>query len=133
MIISWEGNEIVLDFGALLIAGACLAWGIDNNVTRKLSSSDPVMIAMIKGLAAGSVNVVLAFQRGATAPPIPFLASAAIVGFLGGMSRLMLKSGKRRRWDECYAAFAVWTRCWFAEVALAFRSASAAFKSGNCL
>ena len=83
LIISWEGNGIVLDFGALLIAGACLAWGIDNNVTRKLSSSDPVTIAMIKGLAAGSVNVALAYQRGAAPPPLPFIASAGIIGFLG--------------------------------------------------
>jgi drug/metabolite transporter (DMT)-like permease len=83
VIISWEGNGIVLDLGALLVAGACLAWGIDNNVTRKLSSSNPVMIAVIKGLAAGSVNVALAFQRGAAAPPLPFVAGAGIIGFLG--------------------------------------------------
>jgi hypothetical protein len=30
-----------------LIAGACLCWGIDNNLTRKLSASDPVQIAML--------------------------------------------------------------------------------------
>jgi len=83
VIISWEGNGIVLDFGVLLIAGACLAWGIDNNLTRKLSSADPVVIAMVKGLAAGSVNAVLAFQRGATAPPFAFVAGAGVVGFLG--------------------------------------------------
>ena len=45
---------------ACLIAAACLAWGIDNNLTRKLSSADPVVIAMIKGLMAGSVNLALA-------------------------------------------------------------------------
>ncbi len=83
VIISWEGSGIVLDFGALLIAGSCLAWGIDNNLTRKLSSTDPVVIAMIKGLAAGAVNVVLALWRGATPPPISFVAGAGIVGFLG--------------------------------------------------
>ena len=33
--------------GALAIAGACLPWGIDNNLTRKLSSADPVQIALI--------------------------------------------------------------------------------------
>ena len=83
VIISWEGNGIVLDLGALLVAAACLAWEIDNNVTRKISSSDPVTIAMIKGVAAGSVNVALAFQRGAAAPPLPFIAGAGIIGFLG--------------------------------------------------
>ncbi len=46
--------------GALLIAAACIAWGADNNLTRPLAKADPVQIAAIKGLAAGSVNVALA-------------------------------------------------------------------------
>src|ERR1700689_3879837 len=54
VVLSWQGQGARLDAGAALIAGACLAWGIDNNLTRKLSSADPVLIAMIKGLAAGS-------------------------------------------------------------------------------
>ena len=39
--------------GALLITAACLCWGIDNNLTRKISGSDPSQIAMWKGLVAG--------------------------------------------------------------------------------
>ena len=34
-LISWRGGA-ALDFGAVLIAGACLCWGIDNNLTRRL-------------------------------------------------------------------------------------------------
>jgi drug/metabolite transporter (DMT)-like permease len=72
-----------MDLGALLVAGACLAWGIDNNLTRKLSSADPVVIATIKGLAAGSVNVAAALARGAILPgPLPNAAAAAL-GFFG--------------------------------------------------
>ena len=44
-------------------------WGIDNNLTRKLSSADPVQIAMVKGLVAGAVNLVLALAGGAYLPP----------------------------------------------------------------
>jgi hypothetical protein len=43
----------------LLIAAACLAWGIDNNLTRK-PAADPVVIALIKGVVAGSVNLIVA-------------------------------------------------------------------------
>jgi len=82
-IISWDGTGVRLDLGALLIAGACFSWGVDNNLTRKLSSSDPVIIAMIKGLAAGSVNVALALSRGVAALPSTIVAAAAAVGFLG--------------------------------------------------
>lgn len=63
-VLSWEGRGVVLDRGALLVAAACVAWGVDNNLTRKLSSADPVLIAMTKGLVAGSVNVALDHLRG---------------------------------------------------------------------
>lgn len=81
--LSWQGQGISLDTGGLLIAAACLAWGIDNNLTRKLSAADPVQIAMIKGLAAGSVNLVLALLRGASLPSMSTVGAAAVVGFLG--------------------------------------------------
>jgi drug/metabolite transporter (DMT)-like permease len=82
VVLSWQG-QAHLDFGALLIAGACLCWGIDNNLTRKLSSADPTQIAMIKGLAAGVFNIVLAITLGADLPPLGSVAMAAIMGFLG--------------------------------------------------
>jgi drug/metabolite transporter (DMT)-like permease len=66
-----------------LIAAACLAWGIDNNLTRKLSSADPVLTAMIKGLVAGTVNAALAILSGASLPWIWITAAAATLGFFG--------------------------------------------------
>jgi drug/metabolite transporter (DMT)-like permease len=85
LLLSWQGGGRWGGFGSgsVLIAGACLAWGIDNNLTRKISSSDPVQIAMVKGLAAGAVNLALAMAAGARLPAAPLLAGAAAVGFLG--------------------------------------------------
>ena len=37
-LLSWQGRA-ALDLGGLMIAGSCLCWGIDNNLTRKLSSA----------------------------------------------------------------------------------------------
>ena len=56
VILSWNGASFTIDFGALLVVAACAAWGIDNNLTRKLFAADPQQIAMIKGLVAGSVG-----------------------------------------------------------------------------
>jgi len=70
----------------LAIAGACLAWGIDNNLTRKLSSADPVQIAMLKGLAAGTVNLALALTLGAPLPTTRSPASENGVGFGVGLT-----------------------------------------------
>lgn len=82
-VLSWSHGGVRLDAGAALIAAACLAWGIDNNLTRKLSAADPVAVAAIKGLAAGGVNVALAFGLGAAVPPLAAIGAAAVVGFLG--------------------------------------------------
>ena len=79
--LAWRGGEFHLDPGALLVAGACLAWGIDNNLTRKLSAVDPVSIATVKGLVAGTVNVLLAFAQGQTAASLQTVGLAAILGF----------------------------------------------------
>ncbi|MEO6300052.1 MAG: DMT family transporter [Paracoccaceae bacterium] len=82
-ILSWTGRGISIDLGAALIAAACLCWGIDNNLTRKLSSADPVQIALAKGLAAGVVNLTIGLMRGADLPSVGIASAAAVVGFFG--------------------------------------------------
>jgi drug/metabolite transporter (DMT)-like permease len=64
------------------VLGACFAWGIDNNLTRKVSLSDATWIASIKGLVAGTVNLVIALLMGAAWPPLPNILSAMTVGLL---------------------------------------------------
>lgn len=68
MVLSWSSEGMRLDLGGLLVAAACMCWGIDNNLTRRLSSADPVQIAMFKGLVAGTMNFVLALSLGAVLP-----------------------------------------------------------------
>ena len=89
-LLTWSGGALSIDTGALLIAGACLAWGIDNNLTRRLSSADPVQIAAIKGVAAGAVNIALALATGAQLPSVGIVAAGAVVGLFGiGVSLVM--------------------------------------------
>ena len=93
-VLSWQGQGLRIDGGGLLIAAACLAWGIDNNLTRKLSSADPVVITTIKGLVAGSVNLTLALLLGARLPSFGAASGAVVVGFLGvGVSHRALYTG----------------------------------------
>jgi drug/metabolite transporter (DMT)-like permease len=95
VLLSWEGATS-FHWGALLIAGACLCWGIDNNLTRKLSSADPVQIAMLKGLVAGSINLSIAAINGAELPPFGILLDVGLVGFLGyGVSLALFVLGLR--------------------------------------
>jgi len=69
--------------GPLLIAAACLAWAIDNNLTRRVSGGDAVTIAGLKGLVAGSVNLTLALLQGASLPGPGLLAAAGVLGLFG--------------------------------------------------
>jgi drug/metabolite transporter (DMT)-like permease len=83
VLLSWSGGPSGVSIGAFAIVGACLAWGLDNNFTRKLSSADPVQIAAIKGVVAGAVNLALAIGQGARLPGLTFVVGAAFVGFFG--------------------------------------------------
>ena len=83
VILSWPAPETGGTglSAALLVAGACLAWAIDNNLTRKVSAADPVVIAMVKGLIAGAVNTAIALGTGAHFPGSGTIAAAALLGF----------------------------------------------------
>jgi drug/metabolite transporter (DMT)-like permease len=80
--LSWEGRLAWGGLaGPLAVTGACLCWGIDNNLTQKVSAGDPVQIAMLKGLVAGTVNTVIALLLGASFPDLPRVAGALALGF----------------------------------------------------
>ena len=69
--------------GTLAVAGACLCWAIDNNLTRKISASDAMFIAGTKGLIAGAINLMLALTTGAILPAWPVVAGAMAIGLAG--------------------------------------------------
>lgn len=82
--LAWTGSVSFEELtGPLLTAGACLAWAIDNNLTRKVALSDPVQIAMIKGLVAGSTNLLLSLATDGAIPNLISVALAGIAGFAG--------------------------------------------------
>lgn len=79
-----------LPWGAFAIVGACLCWGIDNNLTRKVSASDAVQIAATKGLVAGAVNLTIGASLGLALPSLTTAVLAGIVGFCGyGLSLVL--------------------------------------------
>jgi len=104
-LLAWQG-QASFQWGAVLIAGACLCWGVDNNLTRKLSSADPVQIAMLKGLVAGTVNICLALANGAAFPAAGSLLAAGGIGFLGyGVSLALFVLGLRHLGTARTAAY----------------------------
>jgi drug/metabolite transporter (DMT)-like permease len=83
VLLSWQSRpELGVPWGAIGIVGACFGWAIDNNLTRKVSAADPAQVAALKGLVAGTTNVLLAFSIGARLPSASSMAAAALLGFL---------------------------------------------------
>ncbi len=80
-ILAWPGEaRFEGAWPAFAVLGACLAWGIDNNFTRKIALTDATWIASIKGLTAGSVNFVIAITMGARLPTLPDAVGALLLG-----------------------------------------------------
>jgi drug/metabolite transporter (DMT)-like permease len=83
-VLAWSGAPTLRGaLGPLAIVGACIAWGLDNNLTRKVSLADPLQIVELKGLIAGPVNVALGLGAGAALPDLQSTLVAGVVGFLG--------------------------------------------------
>lgn len=84
------GSDTGISLHALAVVGACALWGADNNLTRPISGADPVAIAMLKGLAAGAANLLLAYGVGEAIPSAGFLVSAMALGSLAYGASLLL-------------------------------------------
>jgi len=89
--LSWGGApQTGALWGVLAIAGACAAWALDNNLTRHIAHADPVHVAAVKGLVAGTTNVLLALTVGVPCPNMPDTALAGALGLLGyGLSLVL--------------------------------------------
>ena len=83
VVISYSPDAFTADWlGVLAVAGACLSWGLDNNLTQQVSSYDPFSIVQIKTLSAGVGNVLLALAIGTRPVSGGVLGAALVVGFV---------------------------------------------------
>lgn len=83
VVLSWQPGDEGVSPGGLLVVAACVAWAVDNNLTRKVSANDAMVIACLKGLVAGSVNLGIALLLGARLPGVAKTAAAMLTGFAG--------------------------------------------------
>ena len=79
--LSWTPDSEGVARGSLLVVAACACWAIDNNLTRKVSASDAMVVAGLKGLVAGSVTLACALQLGQPLPSFDTTIAAALLGF----------------------------------------------------
>jgi drug/metabolite transporter (DMT)-like permease len=83
LLLSWQPGAAGVSWGALLIVGACLCWAVDNNLTRKVSANDAMLVACLKGLSAGACNTVLGLLLMRSLPSLRAIEAALAIGFVG--------------------------------------------------
>jgi drug/metabolite transporter (DMT)-like permease len=92
------GSGVLLSIGegtgggwpALLVALACICWGLDNHLTALIDGIRPAQTTFLKGLVAGGVNLGLAAGLGAGWPGAGPVLSAVAVGTLAYGVSIML-------------------------------------------
>ncbi|MEQ1873761.1 MAG: DMT family transporter [Ilumatobacteraceae bacterium] len=94
VVLGWSGSAD-LRWGALLIAGACLCWGIDNCVTANLDELAPVHITLVKGAVAGSANLAIGLALGGAPAGWPILGALLVGAFGYGASITLWVAGAR--------------------------------------
>ena len=72
--------------GSLLVAGAALAWGLDNNLTARIDGIAPAQCTFWKGLVAGSTHLGAALWLAPSSPRPIWLAALAVGGLSYGLS-----------------------------------------------
>ena len=106
--VSWQGTPTLTGFiGPLAVIGACLSWGIDNNLVRRIAAADPIQISAIRGAVAGAFNLGLAAVLGAPWPGTwGAVAVAGTIGFFGyGLSLVLFVIALRHLGAARTAAF----------------------------
>jgi drug/metabolite transporter (DMT)-like permease len=76
--------------GPLLILAAAVGWGVDNNVSARLSRHDPLVLVSIKGLGAGLFSLSLSWAlQGSLPPPGKLLAALGLGSVSYGCSLVL--------------------------------------------
>ena len=85
-----SGVQLGTPLPALAVLGACLCWGLDNNLTRKVALNDATWLAAVKGAVAGPINLLLALLLGARLPGAVAVTGAMALGFVAyGLSLVL--------------------------------------------
>ena len=83
--------------GVLAVAGATLAWAIDNTLTRPLAERDPLAVVAAKGLLGASLSIAAALIAGDGLPPLrPALVLLACGATGYGLSLRLYLIAQRR-------------------------------------
>ena len=81
-LLTFDLSSLAFSWGSLLVLGAAICWGFENNCTRKISNKSTYEIVTIKGLACGATSIIIALIIGERFPNWMYLLFAIALGFV---------------------------------------------------
>ena len=76
------GEALTFSRGSLLVLGATVCWGLENNCTRHIADRDPMQIVTIKGFGSGLGALAIAFSIGEHLPQWRYLLILLLLGYV---------------------------------------------------
>lgn len=94
LVLGWSGRPEAR-WGAVLVAGACLCWAVDNSATASIDQLAPSHLTLVKGVVAGGSNLLIGLATTGS-PPARAALGALVVGAVGyGLSITLWVAGAR--------------------------------------
>jgi len=72
---------VSFSFGSLLVLGATICRGVENNCTRQIADKDPLQIVVVKGVGSGLGALVVALVIGEKFASVEWIVATMLLGF----------------------------------------------------
>lgn len=96
IIANYQGMSNQYEIGSLWIILGTLFWGLENNVSKKLSFGNPLFVVIFKGIGTGIGTLIIAFILNEVAPTFLYLMFSFVAGFLiYGLSLIFYVNAQR--------------------------------------
>jgi drug/metabolite transporter (DMT)-like permease len=96
IIANYQGMSIQFEIGSLWIILGTLFWGLENNVSKKLSFGNPLFVVIFKGIGTGIGTLIIAFMLNELPPTFLYLIFSFFAGFLiYGLSLIFYVNAQR--------------------------------------
>lgn len=83
LVLSFEGTDSLrFSTGSIMVIGAAVCWGFENNCTRMISSKSTHEIVIIKGFFSGTGTLLIALIIGEKFPPALVTGIILLLGFV---------------------------------------------------
>ncbi|MDF2543522.1 MAG: protein of unknown function transrane [Herbinix sp.] len=107
LLLSFEDmSSFSFSTGSFFVILACICWGFENNMTRKLSIKNPMQIVIIKGFGSGFGSLLVAFLLQERTDHLSYIIAALLLGFVSyGLSIFFYVTAQRELGASRTSAF----------------------------